>query len=140
MNGSDFRRQWVPSYSSRPVIAGTVIGDVDGGVVDDDRVRYRTVVNLHVGDRYIVHRTVVVETVAVPVPALISDSDVSESVVNASVVADMPAPKAVVIAVPAADKSPISRRPQIAHFRRPRPCARHPVVALGSIAPISRSP
>ena len=52
----------------------------------------------------------------------------------------MSAPKAVVIAVPAPDKSPISRRPQEAHLRRPRPSAGHPVVALRSIAPISGRP
>src|ERR1039458_7633176 len=136
----DFRRQRPASDASRPVVAGTVIRNVDGGVVDDDRIRYRAVIDLNVGDVHIVDGTVIVETISVPVPALIADSDVAESIVNAAVVADMSAPIAMVIAVPTADKSPISRCPQIAHLRRPRPRAGHPVVTFRSIAPISGRP
>ncbi len=135
-----FRRQGLASYASRPVVAGAVYrGVVDGGVVDD-RIRYRTVVHVNVGDVHIVDGTVVVETISVPVAALIADADVAVSIVNPAVVADITTPIAVVVAIPTAEKSPVSGRPQEAHLRRLRPGARHPVIALRSVAPISGRP
>src|ERR1019366_8417925 len=62
------------------------------------------------------------------------------SIVNPAVVADITTPIAVVVAIPTAEKSPISGRPQEAHLRRLRPRAWHPVVALRSVAPISGRP
>ena len=52
----------------------------------------------------------------------------------------MPPPVAGVVAIPPASRSPIAGRPQIAHFRWPRPRTRHPVVAFGSVAPIAGCP
>jgi hypothetical protein len=125
-----FRRQRLARNASRPVVAGAVNrGVVDGAVI------HVTVVEVHIVDG-----TVIVEPISAPIPALIAGADVAESIVNAAVVADMLAPKAVVVAIHAAEKSPISRRPQEAHLRRPRPGAGHPVVALRSVAPISGRP
>jgi hypothetical protein len=136
----DFRGKRPASDAARPVVADAVRIVVDGGVVDDDRVRHGAVIYVNVGDGDIVDRTVVVETISTPVAALIADAHVAESIVNAAVVADMWTPISVVVAIPATDKSPIPRRPQVADFRRPRPCAGHPVVTLRSIAPISGCP
>src|SRR5664280_1426705 len=123
-------RQRLASDASRPVVTGAVHrGVVDGAVI-----------HVNVGDIHIVDGTVIVETVSAPIPALIAGADVAESIVNAAVVADILAPKAVVVAIHAAEQSPISRRPQEAHLRRPRPGAGHPVVALRSVAPISGRP
>ena len=129
-HGGGFGRQRPARDASRPVVAGTVNRDVV-----DAAVIHVSVVEVHIVDG-----TVIVEPVSAPIPALIADAAVAESVVNAAVVADMLAPKAVVVAIHAAEKSPISRRPQEAHLRRPRPGAGHPVVALRSVAPISGRP
>jgi len=108
----NFSRQSLASNASGPVIAGAVIGDVNGGIVDDDCIRHRAVVNLDVADAHVVDGTVIVEAISIPVPALIASADVAESIVNAAVVADMPAPEPVVVAVSAAGRSPVTRRPQ----------------------------
>jgi len=136
----DFRRQRPTSDASRPVVADTINCSVVDGDVVDHRVGYGAVIHVNIPDVHIVDGPVIVETISVPVAALITDADVTESIVNAAVVADMSAPKAVVVAIPAADEPPISRRPQEADDRRLRPDARHPVVTLGSIAPISWGP
>src|SRR5580704_2489000 len=137
----DFRRQRPPRDTAWPVVTGAINrGVVDGGVVDDDGIGHRAVINLNVGDVHIVDGTVIVETISVPVPALVANTYVAEPIVNAAIVADMPAPKAVVVAILAANKSPISWCPEEAHLRRLSPGARYPVVALRSIAPISGCP
>ena len=125
-----FRRQWLASDASRPVVAGTV----HRGVVDV------TVINVNVGYVHVVDGAVIVETISAPIPALIADTAVAESVVNAAVIADILAPEAVVELIQAGGKSPISRRPQEAHLRWHRPYAGHPEVALRSVAPISGRP
>ena len=135
-----FRRQRAASNPSRTVVTGAIVRDVDRGVVDDDRIRDRAVIHLNIGDVHVVDRTVIVESISVPVPALIANTDVAEAIVNAAVISDMPAPESIVIAISAADESPISGRPQKANLGRLRPGARHPIVALRSIAPISRRP
>ena len=125
-----FGRQSLASDASRPVVAGAVHrGVVDGAVI-----------HANVGDVHIVDRAVVVETISAPIPALIAGAEVAESIVNAAVVADMLAPEAVVVLIHAAEKSPISGRPQEAHLRRPHPGAGHPVVALRRVAPVSGRP
>ncbi len=128
------------SNASRAVVAGTINRSVVDGDVVDHRVGHGAVVHVNVPDVHIVHGPVIVEAISVPVAALIADAGVTVPIVNAAVVADMSAPKAVVVAIPAADEPPISRRPQEADDRRLRPDARHPVVTLWSTAPISWGP
>src|SRR5450759_167583 len=125
-----FRRHSLASDASRPVVAGAV----HGGVVDG------AVIHVDIGDVHIVDGTVIVETISAPIPALIAGADVAESVVNTAVVTDILAPEAAVVLIHAAKKSPLTRCPQAAHLRRPRPGAGHPVVALRSVAPISGRP
>ena len=125
-----FRRQWLASDASRPVVAGTV----HRGVVD------AAVIHVNVGDVHIVDGAVVVETISAPIPALIAHPAVAEAIVNAAVVADILAPEAVIELIQACGESPISRRPQEAHLRWHRPGAGHPEVALRSVAPISGGP
>ena len=128
--GSDFRGKRLASDASGAVVAGAAIRDVDGGVVDDDRVSYGAVIDLNIGDGYIVDGTVVVETISVPVAALIAGAHVAESIVNAAVVANVPSPITVVVTVAAASRSPIARSPQITHLGWTRPRAGDPVIAL----------
>ena len=129
-HASSFGRRSLARDASRPVVAGAVIR----GVVD------AAVIHVHVGDVHVVDGTVVVETISVPVPALIAEAAVAESIVNAAVVANILAPGAIVVAIHTSEESPISRRPQDAYLRRPRPNTGHPVVALRSVAPISGRP
>jgi hypothetical protein len=140
-NGGDFRWRRPTSDAARPVIADTINRRVvDGDVVDHDRVRYRAVIDLHIGDRDVVHRAVVIEATTIPIAALISNADISEAIVDPAVISDIRGPIAVTIAVHAADKAPISRRPEIAHLRGLYPCPGHPVVTLRGVTPISRGP
>ena len=97
-----FRVRRPAGDASRPVVADAV----NCGVVDD-----RAVVHIHIVDVHVVDGAVVVEPIVVPIPALIAHAGVAESIINAAVVANMLAPKAVVVAIHAGDKSPISRRP-----------------------------
>src|SRR5579864_4521150 len=67
----NFNRQRLASDAPRAVEAGAAIGDVDAGVVDDDRIRHGSVVDLNVRDiGYVVDGAVVVETISVPVAPL----------------------------------------------------------------------
>jgi hypothetical protein len=132
MHCGRFRRQRLSSDASRTVVADPAVGVViDGAVID---------VDVDVGDVHVVDRAVVVEAPSAPVPALITGAAVTESIVNAAVVADILPPRAVVITIPAVVIAPITGGPQVAHFRRLRPSAGDPVVALGGVAPISRRP
>ena len=81
-----FRRQWLASDASRPVVAGAV----HRGVVD------AAVIHVNVGYVHVVDGAVIVETISAPIPALIADAAVAESIVNAAVIADILAPEAVV--------------------------------------------
>jgi hypothetical protein len=139
--GGDFGGQRLASDAARSVVTDACVCDVDGSVVHDNRIRHRAVVNLDVGDvGYVVDGAVVVETIAVPVAALVANADVAKTVVNAAVVADVPAPISVVVAVSATGVAPISGSPKIAGLGRTRPRAGHPIVALRRIAPISGRP
>jgi hypothetical protein len=140
-HGGDFRRQGLASHASGAVVAGAIVCNIDGRIVDDDGVRYRAVVNrdaANVAD--VIDRAVVVEAISVPVTALIAHTDVAESVVNATVVADVASPEAVVVAVSSTISSPITGSPEQADFGWTRPCAGYPVVAFRRIAPVARSP
>jgi hypothetical protein len=64
----NFSRQRLASNASGPVIAGAVVGDVNGGIVDDDCIRHRAVVNLDVADAHVVDGTVIVEAISIPMP------------------------------------------------------------------------
>jgi len=108
--GSEFRRHRLPRDASRPRVTGAAGRIVYGGVVDD-RVRYRSLVHVNVGDGHIVHRTVVIETIPAPIPALISDASIAIPIIDAAVVTDMRAPIPVVITIPAVRISPVSWRP-----------------------------
>ena len=79
---------------------------------------------------HIVGGAVVVESVSVPITALVTGAGVTVSVIDAAVVADVPAPVAIVIAIAVAARSPPSGSPQITRFGRARPCAGNPVVAV----------
>jgi hypothetical protein len=133
--GGNFRRQWPARHT-----AGAVVAHAIRGRIVYDSVGYHAIVNSHVHIRYVVCRAVVMEAVPAPVPTLIAGARVSKSIINSAVIADMMAPESIVIAIPAAGVSPIAWRPQQACLRWLHPSSRHPVIAAGAIAPVSRRP
>ena len=140
--GRYFGWQRSAGHASGASKACAIICDVDGGVVDDDRIRDRPVINLNIGirDVDVVHGAVVVESISVPISALIADAYVAEAIVDAAVVTDVSSPKSVMITISAAPECPVAGGPQIADFGRTRPGAWHPVVAVWRIAPIAGRP
>jgi hypothetical protein len=97
---------------SGAVIADASVRNVNGGVVNDDRIRHRAVIDRHVcnvGD--VIHRAVVVETITIPIAALVADANVTKPIVDAAVVADVASPIPIVITIAAAGIAPITGRP-----------------------------
>jgi len=114
-----------------------IVGDAVVVVVDDDRA----IVDVgDPGNIDTVDRAVVIEVVPLPVAAVIAASCVSEAIVDATVEADMQPPEAAVEAIAVTVKAPVAGRPESSVVRRSAPCAGHPVIACGSIAPIARCP
>ena len=112
-------------------------------VADPSRRRVvdrRVIGVVHVGDIDVVHRAVVVERAAVPVAAVVAVTGVAEAVVHAAVIADARTPVAGVPEIQAVAPAPVAGRPQRALERRKDPRSRHPVVADGSIGPVTRRP
>ena len=96
-----FRCHRTASDAAWAVVAGTIdVGVVDGAVID-----------ANVGDVYVVDGTVVVEAVSTPIATLVSGADVAESIIDAAIVADILAPRSVVITIHSCHESPISRGP-----------------------------
>ena len=128
-SGGQLRWGGLTGYAARSVVADIVHGVVDGGVVDRG-VADGAVVDLDVAVAHVVDRAVVVEAVAIPIPALIASSRIAISIVNAAVVADVPAPVAIVVAIAVAVVSPPSGGPQITGLGWERPRTWNPVVAF----------
>ena len=107
----DFRWQRPASDASGAVVTDPVDRCVVDGDVVDNCIRHRAVVHVNVGDGHVIYRAVVIETIAAPVTALIANAFVSESIVDAAIETDMGAPIAVIVAIPTAAISPVSRGP-----------------------------
>jgi len=117
-------------------------------VVRDPVVHHSSAVHhhcprIHIRDARNVHAcngAVVEEVVPAPIASVEAISRISESIVDAAVEADIPAPVAAMEAIPSAIEAPVARRPQRSRPRRRYPHSRNPVIAHGSIAPVTRSP
>lgn len=96
-----------------------VVGILDTVVVD--------VVNCGVD---VVHIAVVVEVGVAPVAAFVSVPVIAVAVIHAAVVADMASPIAIVPAIAAVIRVPVSWRPQCTNIGGHYPCAGNPVVSL----------
>jgi len=128
--GGQLRGSRLAGDAARTVVTDVVhCGVVDGRVVNRG-VGDGAVVDLDVAAVHIVDGTVVVEAVSIPIPALVTGSGVTVSIINAAVVADVPAPVAVVIAIAVAAISPPSGGPQITGFGWTRPRTGNPVIAF----------
>jgi hypothetical protein len=122
-------------WPHRDTAPAAVVGDA-GIVVDDDG----SIVNVGDVDVDAVDRTVVVEVIPVPITTVIADTGIAEAVVNTTVEADVQAPEATMEAVTPSVEAPVARSPERAVVGRSAPCARDPVVAGRSPAPVARSP
>ena len=128
--GGELSGSRLASDAAWTVVADIVHSRVVNGGVDDRGVGDGAVVDPDVTVADVVDRAVVVEAIAIPIPALVTGSGVAVSIVDAAVVADVPAPIAVVVAIAVAAISPPSGGPQIAGFGWTRPRAGNPVVAV----------
>ena len=107
----NLRRNWTNLSPMRT----TVVADpVDGSVVDGGGVDHCPVIDIgdmDVGVVDVVDGPVVLEIIPVPVAALVSAADVAEAIINTAIEADIPAPIAMVEAIPATVEAPISWGP-----------------------------
>ena len=83
---------------------------------------------------------VIEEVVTVPVTAFIAMAAIAEAIVDAAIEADVRAPVSTMEQVPAAEEAPVRRRPERANIGCGNPDAGHPVVAGGSVAPVTGGP
>ena len=122
-------------------VGSAVVRDVV--VVDDrgimhDRLIYVSVMNdgvIHMHDGRVVE-----EVATTPLAAGKAKAHVAEAIVHATVVADVRTPVTGMEEVNAAFKAPVWGRPKIARLGSWHPCARHPVVAVGTVSPVTRRP
>lgn len=115
-----------------------VAGSVNCGVVDD-----RVVVDLvHRRRVHVVDRAVVIKAVAIPITTLITEACVSKAIINAAIVTDMATPVSAVISITMAIAIivPVTRCPKRSLVRCINPCARHPVIAVRCVVPVTGSP
>jgi hypothetical protein len=83
-------------------------------IVYDDSL----VINIRdIGDIYVGHRPIVEEFTVAPFTALEAFATVSKAVINAAVESDMRTPIAGIPKIHAVVPTPVSRSPQITHFR-----------------------
>ena len=128
--GGQLSRGGRTSDAAWAVVADIVHGGVVDGCVVNRGVGDAAVVYRDVAAAHIINSAVVFKPVSIPIATLIAGSGVTVSVIDAAVIADMPAPVAVVIAIATAAISPPSGRPQITGFGWTRPRAGDPVVAV----------
>jgi hypothetical protein len=129
---SFFFRAWAVRYSaSSTVIAHAVYGHV----VDNSFV-----VHMHICDVHVIHCTVIGEVAMIPISAFVAVTYVSETVVHSTVKADMRTPISGVPNVGAFAPSTITGCPEEADLRRHDPRARHPVIPVIAICPITGRP
>src|SRR5438270_1251660 len=102
-------RRGTRAYSALSAVVGDmrVVVDDHGLVID-----VRDVGDIHVG-----HRAIVKKFAAAPFAAFEAFAEVSEAVINAAIESDMRAPIAGIPKICAVVPTPVSRSPQITHFR-----------------------
>jgi len=95
---------------------------------------------MNVGDIHVVDGTVVEEMSAFPASTLEAIAEVAEAVVNTAVEPDMRSPVAYVEKKRGAAPTPPARSPQEARLRCQYPRARHPIVAVRAVSPVTGRP
>ena len=83
---------------------------------------------------------VVVEEAIMPPPTNKADTEVTEAIVDAAIVAHIVTPVTGMPIVEASGPAPVAGGPQRADKGRRNPRAGNPVVAVGTISPVTRSP
>lgn len=88
----------------------------------------------------IVHGAVVVELPSAPVSSLITAAHIPEAVIDTTIEADMRTPVAVAPAIAIADERPIRWCPERTNVGSNYPRSWYPIVARGSVPPVSGCP
>src|SRR6266852_6917087 len=86
------------------------------------------------------NRAVVLKSSSAPFAAIETYTRVAIPIINSTIEAHVRSPVTGVPQVNAFRKTPITRRPKKANFRRHHPCSGHPIISVVAISPISRSP
>jgi hypothetical protein len=114
----------------------TGVAHFGGGVIGD-----RVVIDVvNDGSIHIVHGAIVVEYTSVPVPSLIAATAITEAVIDTAIEADVRTPVAVMPPIAPAKERPIRRRPERTDVGSNYPCSRNPVIAAGSVSPVTGGP
>jgi hypothetical protein len=131
----DFRWTWLHLDTTRTVVAHAV----NCGVVVDDRVVIDVVHRRRV---HVVDGAIVIKAVAIPITTLITGACISKAIIDAAIVADMATPESTVKTVTMAITiiAPVPGCPKRSLVGRINPCARHPVIAIRGVVPVTRCP
>jgi hypothetical protein len=109
--------------------------------IDRRVVNHRAIVDIrNAGVADVSDDAVVVEVVTMPVTALVTRSHIAESIVDTAIKSNIPAPIAMIETISPSAKTPVSRSPESSLVRRCSPGSWYPIIAVRSIAPVSRSP
>src|SRR5215469_9762077 len=108
--------------------------------VHRDIINDGLVVDVNVRDGHVVHRAVVVEVALSPVATFIAPAEIAKAIIHAAIETNVRSPIARVPYIHAVAPSPVSRCPQQAHRRWRGPRARNPVVAFGTVGPVTGCP
>jgi hypothetical protein len=92
------------------------------------------------GSIYVVHSAVVSELTPVPISSFIATTNITRAVVDSAIKADVRTPISVVPAISTTTERPIRRRPKRANIGGNHPYARYPIIAGGSISPVTGRP
>lgn len=132
-----FLRQRIVVDSARTTRIGHVVVVDDGRIVNNGRVDIGVVDHspVHIHDRGVVGKTI-----TTPFTAGEADAHVAEAIIHAAIVADMRSPVTFKEAVMTAFPAPVRGRPKETGLRSRHPGARHPVIAVVAISPVSRGP
>jgi len=112
-----------------------VVADAAGFVANDGPA-----IRVKVRAAHVIDRAVIGEHAVVPVTARIADPRVAETIIHAAVEADMMTPVTAMPKIKTAAPAPISGRPQRAYIRCKHPGSVNPIVASGTVGPVTGLP
>src|SRR5262249_25332703 len=120
-------------YAARTAV---IADPVDGRVVDDGGV----VDVVDVGDIHVVYGAIVEKASVLPASAFVAFTEVSEAIDDPTIETDAGTPIAFMKDVSVAAPTPPGRSPKQSRFRCEHPRARHPIISIIAVSPVSGRP